>query len=169
MVHFISIKHGLRDRRLSIRTFTVSIIGALLIQSMASAAKPTTSTYETELISSLRQLVLGEHVAAQRHLSALTQKYPQSRLGRLVYADVLAAQAGLSNQIDDYASEKDLIIITRLREQLKNRWDYVLNQGPNRQELVPTRPTDSYWDLSYNRLHTGSESSRALWLWRITD
>jgi hypothetical protein len=52
MVHFISIKHGLRDRRLSIRTFTVSIIGALLIQSMASAAKPTTSTYETELISS---------------------------------------------------------------------------------------------------------------------
>ena len=93
MVHFILTKHGLRDRRLTIRTFTVSIIGALLIQSMASAAKPTTSTYETELISSLRQLVLGEHVAAQRHLSALTQKYPQSRLGRLVYADVLAAQA----------------------------------------------------------------------------
>ena len=63
MLHFISIKHGLRDRRLTIRTFTVSIIGALLIQSMALAAKPTTSTYETELISSLRQLVLGEHVA----------------------------------------------------------------------------------------------------------
>jgi hypothetical protein len=106
---------------------------------MASAAKPTTSAYEGELISSLRQLILGQHVAAQQHLSALTQRYPQSRLGRLVHADVLAAQAGLSNQIDDYATAKDLVIIARLREQLKNRWDYVHNQGPNRQGQVPTR------------------------------
>ena len=139
MARFILTKHGLRGYRFKFRTFTVSILGALLIQSMASAAKPTTSAYEGELISSLRQLVLGQHVAAQQHLSALTQKYPQSRLGRLVHADVLAAQAGLSNQIDDYATTKDLVIIARLREQLKNRWDYVQNQEPNRQGLVPTR------------------------------
>jgi len=88
-------------------------MGALLIQSMASAAKPATSAYEAELISSVRQLVLGQHVAAQRHLSTLTQKYPQSRLGRLVHADVLAAQAGLSKQIDDYAPAKDLAIIAK--------------------------------------------------------
>ena len=139
MARFILTKHGLRGRRFKFRTFTVSILGALLIQSMASAAKPTTSAYEGELISSLRQLILGQYVAAQQHLSALTQKYPQSRLGRLVHADVLAAQAGLSNPIDDYASAKDLVIIARLREQLKNRWDYVQNQGPSRQGQVPTR------------------------------
>ena len=139
MARFILTKHGLRGYRFKFRTFTASILGALLIQSMASAAKPTTSAYEGELISSLRQLILGQHVAAQQHLSALTQKYPQSRLGRLVHADVLAAQAGLSNQIDDYATAKDLVIIARLREQLKNRWDYVHNQGPNRQGQVPTR------------------------------
>ena len=114
-------------------------MGALLIQSMASAAKPATSAYEAELISSVRQLVLGQHVAAQRHLSTLTQKYPQSRLGRLVHADVLAAQAGLSKQIDDYAPAKDLAIIAKLREQLKNRWDYVHSQGPNREGQVPAR------------------------------
>ena len=139
MARLILTKHGLRGYRFKFRTFTASILGALLIQSMASAAKPTTSAYEGELISSLRQLILGQHVAAQQHLSALTQRYPQSRLGRLVHADVLAAQAGLSNQIDDYATAKDLVIIARLREQLKNRWDYVHNQGPNRQGQVPTR------------------------------
>ena len=139
MAPIILIKRCLYRCCFTTRTFTVSIIGALLIQSMASAAKPATSAYETELISSVRQLVLGQHAAAQRHLSALTQKYPQSRLGRLVYADVLAAQAGLSNLIDDYASAKDLAIITRLRKQLKNRWDYVQNQGPARQGQVPTR------------------------------
>ena len=139
MARLILTKHGLRGYRFKFRTFTASILGALLIQSMASAAKPTTSAYEGELISSLRQLILGQHVAAQQHLSALTQRYPQSRLGRLVHADVLAAQAGLSNQIDDYATAKDLVIIAKLREQLKNRWDYVHNQGPNRQGQVPTR------------------------------
>ena len=139
MARFILTKHGLRGYRFKFRTFTASILGALLIQSMASAAKPTTSAYEGELISSLRQLILGQHVAAQQHLSALTQRYPQSRLGHLVHADVLAAQAGLSNQIDDYATAKDLVIIAKLREQLKNRWDYVHNQGPNRQGQVPTR------------------------------
>lgn len=139
MARFIWTKHGLRGYRFKFRTFTASILGALLIQSMASAAKPTTSAYEGELISGLRQLILGQHVAAQQHLSALTQRYPQSRLGHLVHADVLAAQAGLSNQIDDYATAKDLVIIARLREQLKNRWDYVHNQGPNRQGQVPTR------------------------------
>lgn len=139
MARLILTKHGLRGYRFKFRTFTASILGALLIQSMASAAKPTTSAYEGELISSLRQLILGQHVAAQQHLSALTQRYPQSRLGHLVHADVLAAQAGLSNQIDDYATAKDLVIIARLREQLKNRWDYVHNQGPNRQGQVPTR------------------------------
>ena len=139
MARFILTKHGLRGYRFKFRTFTASILGALLIQSMASAAKPTTSAYEGELISGLRQLILGQHVAAQQHLSALTQRYPQSRLGHLVHADVLAAQAGLSNQIDDYATAKDLVIIARLREQLKNRWDYVHNQGPNRQGQVPTR------------------------------
>jgi|TARA_B110000263_G_scaffold105238_1_gene91920 hypothetical protein len=139
MARLILTKHGLRGYRFKFRTFTASILGALLIQSMASAAKPTTSAYEGELISGLRQLILGQHVAAQQHLSALTQRYPQSRLGHLVHADVLAAQAGLSNQIDDYATAKDLVIIARLREQLKNRWDYVHNQGPNRQGQVPTR------------------------------
>ena len=139
MARFILTKHGLRGYRFKFRTFTASILGALLIQSMASAAKPTTSAYEGELISGLRQLILGQHVAAQQHLSALTQRYPQSRLGHLVHADVLAAQAGLANQIDDYATAKDLVIIARLREQLKNRWDYVHNQGPNRQGQVPTR------------------------------
>jgi len=139
MARFILTKHRLPGYRFKFRTFTASILGALLIQSMASAAKPATSAYEGELISSLRQLILGQHVAAQQHLSALTQRYPQSRLGRLVHADVLAAQAGLSNQIDDYATAKDLVIIARLREQLKNRWDYVHNQGPNRQGQVPTR------------------------------
>ena len=139
MARFILTKHGRRGYRFKFRTFTASILGALLIQSMASAAKPTTSAYEGELISGLRQLILGQHVAAQQHLSALTQRYPQSRLGHLVHADVLAAQAGLSNQIDDYATAKDLVIIARLREQLKNRWDYVHNQGPNRQGQVPTR------------------------------
>ena len=139
MLHFISIKHGLRDRRLTIRTFMVSIIGALLIQSISSTAEPTTSAYEAALISSLRQLVLGQYAVAQKHLSALTQKYPQSRLGCLVHADILAAQAGLSSQIGNYAPESDLVIIDRLREQLKNRWDYVQNQGQSRQELVPAR------------------------------
>ena len=139
MVCFTLIKFGLRDHRFKVRTFTVSILGALLIQSMAPAAEPATSAYEAELINNLRQLVLGRYVTAQHHLSAFTKKYPQSRLGSLVHADILAAQAGLSSQIDNYAPVKDLAIINRLREQLKNRWDYVQNQGPNRLRQVPTR------------------------------
>ena len=139
MVCFTLIKYGLRDHRFKIRTFIVSILGALLIQNIVPAAEPAKSTYEAELINNLRQLVLGRYVIAQHHLAALTKKYPQSRLGSLVHADILAAQAGLSNQIDNYAPVKDLAIINRLREQLKNRWDYVQNQGPNRLRQVPTR------------------------------
>jgi len=119
--------------------FTVSVLGALLIQNLSSAAEPKTSTYEAELISSLRQLVLGQYVTAQQYLLALTQRYPQSRLGSLVHADILAAQAGLSSQIGNYAPESDLVIIDRLREQLKSRWDYVENQEPNRLKTVPAR------------------------------
>ena len=161
MVFFTLIKYGLRDHRFKIRTFTVSILSALLIQSMAPAAEPATSAYEAELINNLRQLVLGRYVTAQYHLSALTKKYPQSRLGSLVYADVLAAQAGLSKQIDNYAPEKDIAIINRLREQLKTRWDYVQNQGPSRLSQVPTRLLDTgrpghqliYVDVPASRLY----------------
>ena len=59
-----------------------------------------TNLYENQLLGAVDSLLMGDHRQARVQIQQLLLANPDSRLGHLVHADLLAAQAGLEKPID---------------------------------------------------------------------
>ena len=91
-------------------------LGFLHLKVQASPGDP--EKYEQALITATRLISAGAFENALSTLNALTDEFPQSRVGHLLKADVFAALAGTGEQISKLKS----VEIESLRQQIKLRW-----------------------------------------------
>lgn len=94
-------------------------------------------SYEHDLLTALEQLLDHDQSSALEQLEILTQSYPNSRSGYLLFADILAARGGLTPAIDQAMGHLNRDVVSELREQLRIRWHYWHTVRAARQGLRP--------------------------------
>jgi hypothetical protein len=94
-------------------------------------------SYERDLLGALESLLTHDQDNAAEQLEALTQSYPNSRSGYLLYADLLAVRGGLTPVISQDMGHLGRDVVSELREQLSIRWHYWHTIQEARQDLWP--------------------------------
>lgn len=110
---------------------------ALLIALPITGYSANPETYEHELLRTLNQLLAYNQGDFSVQLETLTESYPNSRSGYLLYADLLAARGGLAPAIDQALGHLKRDVISELRDQISIRWHYWHTIRATRQNLVP--------------------------------
>ena len=109
--------------------FLLSLISILPLLSIAD------TPYEERVAAALMQLEEQDVSASLSELEALIEDYPNSKLGHLLWADLLAARAGSPDLIKDFS--ENLRQLDGLRDELNYRWLSITNQTPAEQGMVP--------------------------------
>lgn len=113
----------------------------LLISMLASVPiagySVNSDSYERNLLGALESLLAHDQGTATAQLETLTQSYPNSRSGYLLYADLLAARGGLTPAISQAMGHLGRDVVSELREQLSIRWHYWHTIRTARQDLWP--------------------------------
>ena len=102
--------------------------------------------YESELLSILQLIQVGDLVkalvAAERHL----QKFPNSRVGHLLKADILLASSSPLLEIGQTIAPPSKAL-EELKHQIKNRWQHLKSNVHAAENLVP----DSLLDMGRHK------------------
>ena len=117
--------------------------------------------YEIRLLDTLDKLLAGDHQQSLSRIQQLLIDNPDSRLGHLIHADLLAAQAGLEKPVDALADESHRASLVQLRKQLTARWRFTTQLKAERTGRIPARlatldpshPDLIYVDLPASRLY----------------
>ena len=110
---------------------------ALLTAFPVAGYSVNSASYERDLLGALERLLTHDQGSAAAQLETLTQSYPNSRSGYLIYADLLAARGGLTPAIGQAMGHLDRDVVSELREQLSIRWHYWHTIRAARQDLWP--------------------------------
>ena len=94
-------------------------------------------SYERDLLGALEHLLAQDQDSAAAQLETLTQSYPNSRSGYLLYADLLAVRGGLTPAISQAMGHLERDVVSELRDQLSIRWHYWHTIRAARQDLWP--------------------------------
>ena len=108
-------------------------LGFLHLKAHASPVNP--EKYEQALVTATRLISAGAWGDALSTLNALTDEFPQSRVGHLLKADVFAALAGTSEQLSQFKS----VEIESLRRQIKLRWRHHQEFSNKNEGLIPNK------------------------------
>lgn len=117
------------------------------------------SSYEQTVIGSVDSLAADTIDHSLTSIEDLVDRYPNSKLGQLLMADLLAARAGLPDLVDRFAD--DSLQLSGLRDELRYRWLSTTAQTPAARGLIPANllhsaPTEQYIlaaDASHSRLY----------------
>ena len=93
-------------------------------------------TYEEEVISSLEQINSANIDHSIKSISDLISKYPNSKLGHLMLADLFASRAGARNLINRFSDNPKQL--NGLRDELRQRWGYDKTPPPVKAGLLPS-------------------------------
>ena len=97
------------------------------------ASDPPENHYEKSLLETIKEIQSLNHEQALNNTRELISKYPNSRLGHLLYADLLLAKAEPLTQIGS-GIEADLAI-RDFRHEIQQRWQH--DTSPAHQDLYP--------------------------------
>ncbi len=117
------------------------------------------SEYETRVVDLAAQVERGHVERALAAARAFVQEYPGSRLGRLIYADLLVARTGRLPAVGGGALQGGREL-EDLRHELKARWDHIADEAGRLDTYLPdtllqVSPQSEYVvfaDLSRSRL-----------------
>lgn len=79
--------------------------------------------YENELLSVLGAIEKGQLELALEKANLHVEKYPKSRVGHLLKADILVAMSSQLNEVGEYSPLKS-DVLNGLKHQIKNRWKH---------------------------------------------
>ena len=114
-----------RDRYI----FNCKIISCLVfvLTSIVSPSSHPDSHYEETVIESIKNIQDLDIDSPLDSINNILENYPNSKIGHLILADLLAAKAGSKRLIENYAEDKDQL--NGLRDELRYRWQHIeLNQ-----------------------------------------
>ena len=124
-----------------------------------SAAALADEKYEQTIIQSLSKLEEANLSTSIHSIEKLVEEYPNSKLGHLLLADILAAKAGALNLIERFAQDQRQL--SGLRDEIRYRWLSMTNQTPASKGLIPANlitsaPSERYVlvaDSKFSRLY----------------
>ena len=136
--------------------FGVLLAGAVLAGMTLSTHAET--DYEEQFIKTLRQIQDGKIDSSLQSLNGIVDQYPNSKLGHLVLADLLALRAGQSSMVDQFSDDRNQL--QGLRDEIRYRWESSTFSSPALSGMVPSNllsiPTRGYTlvaDASRARLY----------------
>ncbi len=129
------------------------IAGIFAITSNADAV------YEEKLISALNDIEKANINGTIESVESLLGKYPNSKLGQLLMADMLAARAGSMGLVEQFSEDKRQL--SGLREEIYLRWLTHTEQTPPARGQIPknliaSSPAERYIlaaDAAHSRLY----------------
>ena len=128
-----------------LRALTMPILACLIlgVSAGATTAPMQSSVYEEELITLMAEIERGDVDVALEQLDQHLARYPKSRVGHLMRADLLGIQAGgkpvaAAAEISPAITPKDTFDIPGLRKQLAQRWQHrVKSASTNLDQRIP--------------------------------
>lgn len=133
----------------------------ITIPSTMALAGATSDEYEPRLLRATANIVAGQWSAGLKALKALTQDYPESRVGHLMRSDLLLALAGRVRSLPELSDRSSETRAQELREQLRLRWQHAIGSREVKANRVPAKLVKVslentvvlYVDLPAARLH----------------
>ena len=121
----------------------------------------TSDEYESRLLRATANIVAGQWSVGLKALNALTQDYPDSRVGHLLRSDLLFALAGRARSLPELSNRSSKTHAQELREQLRLRWQHAIGIRETKTNRVPAKLVKVssenaavlYVDLPAARLH----------------
>ena len=110
----------------------IALLG-LFLQGLASASEPPGDAYEQSLLEAIKSIQSQNHEQALNSTRDLIRQYPHSRLGHMLYADLLLARAAPLTQIGS-GIEIDRAM-RDFRYEIQQRWQH--DTSPAHQGLYP--------------------------------
>ena len=136
-------------------TFSTGLLLLIVSQTFAYAKDP----YEQAIINSVEGVTNADIDGSIKTIGSLVQKYPNSKLGHLMLADLLAMRAGNPELVEKFST--DQAQLNGLRDELQYRWNSFKDLTPAAQGKIPANlirsaPTERYVlaaDASHSRLY----------------
>jgi len=133
----------------------------ITIPSTMALAGAISDEYEPRLLGATANIVAGQWSAGLKALKALTQDYPESRVGHLLRSDLLFALAGKRDSLPELNDRSSKARAQELREQLRLRWQHAIGSREVKANRVPAKLVKVslentavlYVDLPAARLH----------------
>lgn len=102
--------------------------------------------YEGKVLSSIEELRQNRFQHSLEHAETLVSDYPNSRIGHLMLADLLAARSGKPVRLDRYPEYAEQL--AGLRDELSLRWKWNRDKG-QRKGLIPDNLLQAAADQKY--------------------
>ena len=145
------------------KRFSRRLLLALVITIPPAMALAGTASdeYESRLLRATANIVDGQWSVGLKALNALTQDYPDSRVGHLLRSDLLLALAGRIGSLPELSDHSSKTRAHKLREQLRLRWQHAIGSREIETNRVPPKLVKVslentavlYVDLPAARLH----------------
>lgn len=161
--------------------FAALVASALLGAAAAAASGPQGrdgEDYEALVVATLERAATGDLDGALEQAEAAIERFPNGRLGLLLYGDLLASAAGFG-PLGEPAQAVERFRLEALREEARLRWRHNREASPARRGALPAQllaaPDDVpyliFVDLSDYRLYlydNGADLPRLVTDWHIT-
>lgn len=108
------------------RLLTLALL--LLLPALSIAVEPPGNEYERSLLATIKEIQSLNHEQALNSTRDLIRQYPHSRLGHMLYADLLLAKAEPLTEIGSGIGEDSAI--RDFRYEIRQRWQHESNQLP---------------------------------------
>lgn len=142
--------------------FTFLLCALLTLYTLASHG---VSEYENEVISSIEAIEKADINRSINSISEIVKKYPNSKLGHLMLADLLSVRAGSSELVNRFSQNTKQLI--GLRDEIRQRWEYLKHPTPPTPGMIPSSIIQTSQDQEYVLI---VDASRArLYVYRTTD
>lgn len=106
----------------------LAVLMLLLAQTLA-AAEPPGNEYEQSLLQTIRDIQGLDHEQALNSTRDLIRQYPHSRLGHMLYADLLLARAEPLTEIGSGIGKDSAL--RDFRHEIQQRWQHESNRQPH--------------------------------------
>ena len=105
--------------------FCCVLLSSVLLSSasFAASAQIDNEKYESQLLDIVEKIQQGELTQALNLSKSHLQEYPKSRVGHLLQADILSAQAFELDSVGKLAPESG-VILDGLKHQIRSRWTH---------------------------------------------
>ncbi|KAA3633524.1 MAG: hypothetical protein DWQ08_01780 [Proteobacteria bacterium] len=143
------------------RPLVIRVIGCLMVAGSSVPTPVEAMHYEHQLIAIADNIRHGYVDSALTGARALVERHPESRLARMMYADLLSARLSRLPDVGAGTTLSDTVEVVDLREELIARWNRLKSDPVTSGEKLPNsllQPATStehvvFADLSQSRLY----------------
>ncbi len=111
-------------------------LGTTMVIAAVSLPAFGNSEYEESVISTITDITISDIDSSLKSLDSLVEKYPNSKIGQLILAELLSARAGSRNIGDRFKSNE--FQLQGLKDEIRYRWKNSAKDSADTSGLLPS-------------------------------